>query len=79
MASCAEKKKSKIIISFAQTNFNNAKANPANTSQHIYDANGKEIINVVLPKPEGSRSRPHSRDANQTLKPKSRRSVRRRR
>ena len=36
--------------SFAQTNFNNAKANPANTSQHIYDANGKEIINVVLPK-----------------------------
>ena len=35
--------------SFAQTNFNNAKANPANTSQHIYDANGKEIINVVLP------------------------------
>ena len=36
--------------SFAQTNFNNAKANPANTSQHIYDVNGKEIINVVLPK-----------------------------
>ena len=36
--------------SFAQTNFNNAKANLANTSQHIYDANGKEIINVVLPK-----------------------------
>lgn len=36
--------------SFAQTNFNNAKANPANTSQHIYDANGKEIVNVVLPK-----------------------------
>ena len=36
--------------SFAQTNFNNAKANPANTSQHIYDANGNEIINVVLPK-----------------------------
>jgi hypothetical protein len=25
---------------------------------------------------EGSRSRPHSRDANQTLKPKSRRSIR---
>lgn len=38
------------LNSFAQTNFNNAKANPANTSQHIYDANGKEIINVVLPK-----------------------------
>ena len=36
--------------SFAQTNFNNAKANPANTSRHIYDANGAEIINVVLPK-----------------------------
>ncbi len=36
--------------SFAQTNFNNAKANPANTSQHIYDANGNEIVNVVLPK-----------------------------
>lgn len=36
--------------SFAQTNFNNAKANPANTSQHIYNADGKEIINVVLPK-----------------------------
>lgn len=34
---------------FAQTNFNNAKANPANTSQHIYDVNGKEIIDVVLP------------------------------
>jgi hypothetical protein len=29
--------------------------------------------------PEGSRSRPHSREANQTLKPKSRRSVRGRR
>jgi len=45
---------SKVYItnmnSFAQTNFNNAKANPANTSQHIYDANGNEIINVVLPK-----------------------------
>ena len=45
---------SKVYItnmnSFAQTNFNNAKANPANTSQHIYDANGEEIINVVLPK-----------------------------
>ena len=38
------------LNSFAQTNFNNAKANPANTSQHIYDANGREIINVVLPK-----------------------------
>ena len=36
--------------SFAQTNFNNAKANPANTSQHIYNADGEEIINVVLPK-----------------------------
>ncbi len=36
--------------SFAQTNFNNAKANPANTSQHIYDANGTEITKVVLPK-----------------------------
>ena len=36
--------------SFAQTNFNNAKANPANTSQHIYDANGVEITKVVLPK-----------------------------
>ncbi len=36
--------------SFAQTNFNNAKANPANTSQHIYDANGEEITKVVLPK-----------------------------
>ena len=35
--------------SFAQTNFNNAKANPANTSQHIYDANGAEITKVVLP------------------------------
>lgn len=45
---------SKVFItnmkSFAQTNFNNAKANPANTSQHIYNADGKEIINVVLPK-----------------------------
>ena len=37
------------LKSFAQTNFNNAKANPANTSQHIYDAAGNEIINVVLP------------------------------
>ena len=36
--------------SFAQTNFNNAKANPANTSRHIYNADGEEIINVVLPK-----------------------------
>ena len=36
--------------SFAQTNFNNAKANPANTSHHIYDANGVEITKVVLPK-----------------------------
>ena len=36
--------------SFAQTNFSNAKANPANTSQHIYDANGAEITKVVLPK-----------------------------
>ena len=36
--------------SFAQTNFNNAKANPANTSQHIYNADGEEIINVMLPK-----------------------------
>ena len=45
---------SKVFItnmkSFAQTNFNNAKANPANTSQHIYNADGEEIINVVLPK-----------------------------
>lgn len=45
---------SKVFItnmkSFSQTNFNNAKANPANTSQHIYNADGKEIINVVLPK-----------------------------
>ena len=45
---------SKVFItnmkSFAQTNFNNAKANPANTSQHIYNADGEEIVNVVLPK-----------------------------
>lgn len=45
---------SKVFItnmkSFAQTNFNNAKANPANTSQHIYNADGEEIINVALPK-----------------------------
>ena len=45
---------SKVFItnmkSFAQTNFNNAKANPANTSQHIYNADGEEIINVVLPR-----------------------------
>ena len=45
---------SKVYItnmkSFAQTNFNNAKANPANTSQHIYNADGEEIINVMLPK-----------------------------
>ena len=45
---------SKVFItnmkSFAQTNFNNAKANPANTSQHIYNADGEEIINVMLPK-----------------------------
>ena len=36
--------------SFAQTNFSNAKANPANTSQHIYNADGAEITKVVLPK-----------------------------
>lgn len=45
---------SKVFItnmkSFAQTNFNNAKANPANTSQHIYNADGEEIVNVMLPK-----------------------------
>ena len=36
------------LNNFAQTNFGNAKANPANTSQHIYDASGREIKNVVL-------------------------------
>lgn len=34
--------------SWAETNFNNDKANPANTSHHIF-MNGQEVINVVLP------------------------------
>ena len=37
------------LKSFAQINFNDAEANPANTSHHIYDINGQEITEVVLP------------------------------
>lgn len=40
------------LNSWAHTNFQNAKANPANTSHNIY-MNGVEIIDVVLP--EGTR------------------------
>lgn len=36
------------LDSWAETNFNNAKANPANTAHHIYK-DGKEILDVVLP------------------------------
>lgn len=36
------------LDSWAQTNFSNAKANPANTAHHIY-MNDVEIINVKLP------------------------------
>jgi hypothetical protein len=47
------------------------------------DSSATSAAAVMVPgrtqPPEGSRSRPRSRDANQTLKPKSRRSVRRRR
>ena len=37
------------LDSWAETNFNNAKANPANTAHHIYK-DGKEVLDVVLPK-----------------------------
>ena len=44
---------SKVYItsmkSFAQTNFNNAKANPANTSHRICNIDGQEITDVILP------------------------------
>ena len=36
------------LDSWAETNFNNAKANPANTAHHIYK-DGKEVLDVVLP------------------------------
>lgn len=36
------------LDSWAETNFNNDKANPANTSHHIF-MNGQEVTNVVLP------------------------------
>ena len=36
------------LDSWAETNFNNAKANPAYTSHHIF-MNGQEVTNVVLP------------------------------
>lgn len=35
------------LDSWAETNFNNAKANPANTSHHLY-MDGQEVINAVL-------------------------------
>lgn len=44
---------SKVYItsmkSFAQTNFNNANANPANTSHRICNIDGQEITDVILP------------------------------
>lgn len=36
------------LDSWAETNFNNAKANPANTAHHIYK-DGKEVLDVILP------------------------------